>query len=292
VGQDAASKSQAVINTGGCGAFILGQTQQMNKILIVVILILVSCSNHKDPGKFNHRILGQGKPTIVIDLAMGETLLSWDTLQTKLSELTTVVTYDRLGLGKSNSTNVPRTIENLSSDLNEFLTKNEIPGPYLFIGHSLGTSIIRKYQNDHPEKVLGMILIDPVHEDQFDRLMAIKSKEEQEKALKGREDFVKTLTTGERNEAIQYHQQRAAMRQVKYPTNIPITIIGSFQVGQGATEEDRQIKKELFDQWLDQAPQIKLIATTKSGHYIQDSEPELLIDEVKLTIKKLRAEQR
>jgi hypothetical protein len=63
-------------------------------------------------------------------------------------------------------------------------------------------------------------------------------------------------------------------------------------VGQGATEEDRKIKKELFDQWLTQASQIKLIATTKSGHYIQDSEPELLIDEVKLMVEKLRTEKR
>jgi len=264
----------------------------MNKALIVVTLTLASCSDIKDSEKFNYKILGDGKPTIVIDLAMGETLLSWDTLQTRLSQLSTVVTYDRLGLGKSDSTSVPRTIENLSSDLNEFLTEKEIPEPYLLIGHSLGASIIRKYQNNHPENVVGMILIDPVHEDQFDRLMAIKSKDEQEKTLRGREDFEKTLTTGEKNEAIQYHQQRAAMREVKFPNNIPITIISSFQVGHGATEEDRQIKKELFNQWLNQAPQIKLIATTKSGHYIQDSEPELLIDEVELMIEKLRTEQR
>ncbi len=265
---------------------------QMNKVLILVALTLVACSNNNDQKKFNHRILGHREPSIVIDMAMGETLLSWDTLQTKLSQMTTVVTYDRLGLGKSDSTNVPRTIENLSSDLNEFLTENEIPGPYLFIGHSLGTSIIRKYQNDHPENVLGMILIDPVHENQFDRLMAIKPKDEQEKTLRDRADFENSLMTGERNEAIQYHQQRAAMREVEFPKNIPITIIGSFQVGHGATEEDRQIKKELFDQWLTQATQIKLIATTKSGHYIQDSEPDLLIDEVKLMIEKLRAEKR
>ncbi|NOT77171.1 MAG: alpha/beta hydrolase [Cyclobacteriaceae bacterium] len=262
----------------------------MNKILIVVTLILISGFEVKKSQKFNYRISGNGKPTIIVDLAMGETLQSWHSLQTRLCKLTTVVTYDRLGLGKSDTTSVPRTIENLSIELNEFLTSNGIPGPYLLIGHSLGTSILRKYQNDHHENVLGMILIDPVHEDQFDRLIAIKSKEDQEKTIKWREKFEMTLKTGERNEAIMYHQQMAAMRDVKYPTNIPITIIGSFRVGPGASEEDRQIKKELFNQWLNQAPQIKLVATTKSGHYIQDSEPELLIDEVKLMIEKLRTE--
>lgn len=262
------------------------------KKLIFILIALQGCSTSKYEKPFNFKILGQGKPTIVIEAAMGETLKSWSDLQQELSLITRVVTYDRLGLGKSDMTDTPRTIENLSSDLNEFLSKNSIPGPYLFIGHSLGTSIIRKYQNDHPENVLGMILIDPMHEDQFDRLMAIKSKEEQEKTLRDRADFEKTLKTGERNEAIQYHQQRAAMRDVKFPNNIPITIIGSFQVGHGATEEDRKIKKELFDKWLNQAPQIELIATIKSGHYIQDSEPELLIDEVKLIIEKLRVEQK
>ncbi len=264
----------------------------MNRILIVVTLILISGFDGKEPRKFNYRILQNGKPTIIVDVAMGETLQSWHSLQTKLSKLTTVVTYDRLGLGKSDTTSAPRTIDNLSIELNEFLTGNRIPGPYLLIGHSLGTSILRKYQNDHPENVLGMILIDPVHEDQFDRLMAIKSKEDQEKTIRWREKFEMTLKKGERNEAIMYHQQMAAMRDVKYPTDIPITIIGSFQVGPGATTEDRQIKKELFNQWLTQAPQVKLIATTKSGHYIQNSEPELLLDEVKLMIEKLRAEQR
>ena len=257
-------------------------------LTVVITLIFISAFNGDAPRKFNYKVLGTGTPTIVIDVAMGETLQSWAALQIKLSEITTVVTYDRLGLGGSDTTNTPRSIENLSSELNEFLTTNEIPGPYLVVGHSLGTCILRKYQNDHPERVLGMILIDPPHEDQFKRLMAVKSKEDQETTLRDREKFEKTLKKGERNEAIMYRQQMAAMKEVRYPTNIPITIIGSFKVSQGAAEEDRRIKKELFDQWLKQAPQIKLIMTTKSGHYIQDSEPELVIDEVKLMLDALR----
>jgi pimeloyl-ACP methyl ester carboxylesterase len=264
----------------------------MYRILIAVILTLISCSDTRDFKRWNYRVIGHGKPTIVVDMAMGEIIQSWDTLQTKLGRLTTVITYDRLGLGKSDTTTVPRTIENLSNELNQFLVTNKIPGPYLLVGHSLGTSIIRKYQNEHPEKVLGMILIDPVHEDQFERLMALKSQDDRENTLMDREEFLSTLKPGELNEAVQYHQQRRAMKGVKFPDNIPITILGSFQVSHGATEQDRQIKRELFNQWLTQAPQIRLITTTKSGHYIQDSEPELLIEEVQLMLEKLRSEQR
>ena len=264
----------------------------MNKILICVILTLISCSDKRDFRHWNYRVVGHGKPTIVVEVAMGETIQSWDTLQTKLGGLTTVVTYDRLGLGKSDTTTIPRTIENLSRELHEFLTSNKIPGPYLLVGHSLGTSIIRKYQNEHPENVLGMVLIDPVHENQFENLMALKTPDEREKTLIDREEFLGTLKPGELNEAVQYHQQRRAMKEVSYPSNIPITILGSFQVGHGATEDDRQVKRELFNQWLTQAPQIRLIATTKSGHYIQDSEPQLVIEEVQLMLEKLRRDKR
>ncbi len=266
--------------------------QYMSRILIVITVIFISCSGRKNTRHFNYRLVGNGKPTIVVDMAMGETIQSWDTLQTRLGKLTKVVSYDRLGLGKSDTTNIPRTIENLSNELNEFLTANEIPGPYLLIGHSLGVSIIRKYQNEHPENVIGMILIDPVHEDQFDKIMATKSKEEQAKTLRDREEFESSLPTGERNEAIQYHQQRAAMKYVKYPKEIPITIIGSFQEGHGATAQDRQIKRELFKQWLTQAPQMKLVETTNSGHYIQDTEPDLVIHEVKSMLETVRADKR
>lgn len=222
-------------------------------------------------------------------MAMGETITSWDSLQTKLGEHTTVVTYDRLGLGKSDTTTAPRTIENLSRELHDFLTTQKIPGPYLFIGHSLGAFIVRKYQHDHPENVVGMLLIDPVHEDQFDRLMASKSAEEREKILMDREESLATLSPGELHEAVQYHQRRKAMKAVPYPTTIPITILASFQVGQGATAEERQIKKALFDDWLRQAPQIKLVSTTRSGHYIQDSEPALFLEEVKHMLDQVRS---
>jgi len=255
-------------------------------ILLFLILLVFQSKSHGQT--FNSRIQGHGKPTIVIEVAMGENLETWKRLQQKLSAISEVVTYDRLGLGRSDSTNHPRTIENLTNDLDKFLTNEKIETPYILIGHSLGSFIARKYQSEYPQNVAGMILIDPVHEYQFDSLMALKTNEEKKKAEEDRERFVNSLPKGQRNEAFQYHQQRNTMKNVKFPTDIPITIIATFRVGQGATKEDREIKKRLIEYWMKDAPQIKLISTFKSGHYIQDSEPELLIDEVELMVNSLR----
>lgn len=263
------------------------KTRQYLLVYTLALLIISACSNDSNQRRFNYKIVGEGKPAIILCVAMGETLESWDSLQNVLGQLTKVVSYDRLGLGKSDTTTASRTLENLSEELHEFVAISKIDGPYVLVGHSLGSSIVRKYQNDYPEDVLGMLLIDPVHEDQFEQLMAVKSQEDRESTLMDREEFLSTLAPGELNEAVQYHQQRRAMKETRYPADIPVTILGSFQIGHGATEEDREIKRKLYEQWLSQAPQIRLVATTNSGHYIQDTEPQLVIDEVKLMLEGL-----
>lgn len=259
-----------------------------SKILLIATIICLSCNDSKERHKFNHKIMGQGEPTIVISPSMGETLEGWDSLQTALAKLSTVATYDRLGLGKSDTTSAPRTLKNLSEDLNDFLTSNNIAGPYLLIGHSLGASIVRKYQSDFSSNVLGMILIDPIHEHQFDTLMASKTSEEREKILTGRDQFLASLRPGELNEAIQYHKQIEELKAIDFSKDISITILGSFQVGKGANKEDRAIKDRLYQQWIDQAPHVKLVKTEQSGHYIHDTEPELFMNEVKLMLKSVR----
>ncbi|HZY80015.1 MAG TPA: alpha/beta hydrolase [Cyclobacteriaceae bacterium] len=256
--------------------------------LVLLLLFTPNLLAFGQNTKFNFRMSGEGEPVIVIVTAMGEQLNSWKSNQRRLSSISTVVTYDRMGLGKSAPTDVPRTIANMASELDAFLAFNKIKSPYVLVGHSLGAFIIRKYQNDHPEKVSGMILIDPVHEYQFDSLMARKSEEERVKTEKDREIFVNGLPEGQRKEAILYHEQRGEMMNVKFPGDIPVTILATFRVGPGATIEDRKLKRRLMDGWIARAPQIKLITTEKSGHYIQDDEPELLVDAVEAMIKVLR----
>jgi len=36
-----------------------------------------------------------------------------------------------------------------------------VPGPYVFVGHSLGGAYASAYRADHPDSVVGMVLVDP-----------------------------------------------------------------------------------------------------------------------------------
>jgi pimeloyl-ACP methyl ester carboxylesterase len=66
---------------------------------------------------------------------------------------------------------MPRTAANAVSDLHTLLKVARVPGPYVFVSHSLGGLIDRLYTATHPRRVAGMVLVDALAEylrDPFD----------------------------------------------------------------------------------------------------------------------------
>jgi len=163
-----------------------------HSLIILFCSIAFNCFAQTDvtQNTVNFGINGTGNTVVVFESGLGENLEGWKIIQSSISKITTTVSYDRLGLGKSSVTKKPRTIDNLSNELNSFLEGNKIKGPYILVGHSLGGFIIRKFQNSYLEKVLGLVLIDPSNENLMERILATKVKEEAEMMTKGMNGFM------------------------------------------------------------------------------------------------------
>ena len=112
---------------------------------------------------------GQGSPTVIIDAGMGGFSLEWRHVQTRLAKQVRVCSYDRAGYGHSESGPLPRTSARIARELHQLLTKAEVPGPYLLVGHSFGGYNIRHFAHDYPEDTMGLVLIDASHPSQFKR---------------------------------------------------------------------------------------------------------------------------
>jgi hypothetical protein len=66
-----------------------------------------------------------------------------------------------------------------------------------------------------------------------------------------------------------------------FPLHIPITLIASNKITDDKySKKETKIKEELLNSYLKINPKIKLIFTNKSGHYIYDTEPKLVINEI------------
>jgi pimeloyl-ACP methyl ester carboxylesterase len=110
---------------------------------------------------------GTGSPTVVIEAGQGDFGLSWSLVQPELAQTSRVCVYDRAGLGWSDPSPRPRTLETMVDELHTLLTNAGIPGPYVLVGHSLGGMAVRLYAHHYSQDVAAMVLVDSSHEDQF-----------------------------------------------------------------------------------------------------------------------------
>jgi len=151
----------------------------------------------------------------------------------------------------------------------------------------------RDFISKYPEKVSGLVLIDPaIPEHKWLKRQLRKDKEKidfdnfydsfcidsTKYSATIRNEFKNTFTT-----------DSALVSGKGFPINIPITLIASNKTTQDKYSKDEiKIKVDLLNNYLKINPQIKLILTDKSGHYIYDTEPKLVINEIMTMFDKIK----
>jgi len=106
--------------------------------------------------------VGEGNPTIILDHSLGG--IEGYFLVEKLAKFGRVCIYDRAGYGWSEHSPHPRTSNQIVEELDTLLTQAEIQPPYILVGNSFGSYNVRLYAHRFPEKVMGMVLTDGLHE--------------------------------------------------------------------------------------------------------------------------------
>lgn len=101
-----------------------------------------------------------GEPTMIVEAGSGSVGLMWALVQDEVAKSARICTYDRAGLGWSETSPKPRTADVITDELHTLLANAGIDGPYILIGHSLGGIFVREYQYKYPNEVAGIILID------------------------------------------------------------------------------------------------------------------------------------
>lgn len=117
-----------------------------------------------DIGGYNLHLhcTGKGSPTVILEYGLGSVSPIWSLVQSEVEKFTQVCTYDRAGYAWSDPSPNSRTSEYMAEELHTLLTKADIKGPYILVGHSLGGLNIRQFASQYPDKVLGLVLVDAV----------------------------------------------------------------------------------------------------------------------------------
>jgi pimeloyl-ACP methyl ester carboxylesterase len=104
--------------------------------------------------------VGQGSPTVVLDAGSGGFSAQWVRVQREVSGTTRVCSYDRAGMGWSEMGPDPRDAKQITSELHTLLSKADIEGPYVLVGHSFGGMYMQTYAARYPDEVAVVALVD------------------------------------------------------------------------------------------------------------------------------------
>lgn len=108
------------------------------------------------------QVKGRGAPAVVLEAGIAASSISWALVAPEMAKFAKVVTYDRAGFGWSNPAPHQSTALDSVNDLAALLDRLEICEPVVIAGHSFGGLIARLFQQRHRERVVGLVLVDPV----------------------------------------------------------------------------------------------------------------------------------
>jgi pimeloyl-ACP methyl ester carboxylesterase len=96
-------------------------------------------------------VMGSGTPPVIFEAGIAATSLSWLLVQPEIAKTNQAISYDRAGLGWSDSDRGPRDLERLVEELRALLARAGIATP----------RIAAAYASTYPADVAGLVLVDP-----------------------------------------------------------------------------------------------------------------------------------
>jgi pimeloyl-ACP methyl ester carboxylesterase len=234
---------------------------------------------------------GQGKPTIVFIAGWGLSARnSFGRIFQNYDGPGRLCMYDRAGIGESTFANPKtRTLDQLADELHDLSHANNW-GNVVLVPHSFAGFIARGYAQKYPNEVLGILFLDVSHEDYVPRLKAEMSPKDW--AIMQRLIEWSTRTFHE-----DYLQAQEAVRNTKLPPDLPITVLTRgvpyTNVRLSGFSDDAM---DLYE-YEHRALQAKVAALSNnsehriarySSHIFNDSDPQIVIDEIKNLLKRLK----
>lgn len=124
-----------------------------------------------DGRKLHIVCMGKGSPTVILTAGAGDFAgAGWSAIQPAMARITRTCAWDRPGFGLSDAPTAEVTAASTTADLEAALASGGMKGPYVMVGHSLGSYETLLFTDRHSDQVVGMVLVDPSIPDQFARV--------------------------------------------------------------------------------------------------------------------------
>jgi pimeloyl-ACP methyl ester carboxylesterase len=201
---------------------------------------------------------GRGTQPVILEhgIGYGVDSASWRTVMSAIAKFAFVCRYDRPFTGRSEPAPAGRSLASIASEMRALLRAAKIPPPYLLVGHSFGGITTRYYAAAYPAEVAGLVLVDGTHQ-QFLGGFTLASERLSETRVIA--DAKKLGSLGKR----------------------PLAVLTR---GIGAGTQWQAAQKALAKL----STNARQAIATSSGHFIQTSQPDLVVSWVRRVLDAVR----
>ena len=238
----------------------------------------INCAGHSS----------KGSPTVVMDAGGYDSSETWNKIQPEIAKFARVCVYDRAGLGKSErQPNPSYPSQEVVKDLHTLLVNALVVRPLILVGHSFGGMNVRLYASKFPQEVVGMVLVDSVHEDEMDRWVAMMPPE-----------IKQQMTGADKAQLARLAVSEGQVRAAHWHSDIPLVVLTHGAVSPGdygipsMAAKGEELRLQMQKALARLSSRSKHIIAEKSGHYIQRDQPQLVIDSVRQVVEATRTSDR
>jgi pimeloyl-ACP methyl ester carboxylesterase len=266
--------------------------------------------------------IGEGSPTLILELGVGSASFSWYDIHKQLSEITRTCAYDRAGLGYSDSTSQPKRATDVAERLHRLLRNAGIDDELVLVGWSAGGVYVRELYRRYPERVVGMLLVDSSHEQQARRLppesgggadpalniakhlapfglVRLSGLLEQRVASSRASDEAKAYlrVTYHLSHSLETVSQESDAFNFDINADQPPSTLGDLPLIvltrgiSDASQREREAQNQLQQELTLLSTNGKQIIASESGHHIYADQPELLIESIEELVRLVRERQ-
>ena len=251
-----------------------------------------------------------GEPVIIFESGLGTPMGNWDRVIADSLNLGPMITYERPGIGESEAVDELPTMKNVADRLLKIMDHLGVDPPYILVGHSLGGVYVRGFAVYYPEKLAGLVIVDPgdfteTQENKRDYYQVLGWDDNRIDQYLAEIAQKKAENSDGMPAPIQ--RERQALRSLRKRDfkeimdnslpNIPVHILvgGRFDMPKSMRSTDfddellfRSKMKHRVSRWTDVIQSVErgmLLYSGDAGHFVHWDDPELAISSIKIVIK-------
>jgi len=225
-------------------------------------------------------VAGSGAPAIVLVNGAGGPLEGWIRVLAALEAVSTVVAYNRLGIGRSSKHSEPQTGDVVVGLLHTLLKELDLHPPYVLVGHSLGGLFVNLFARTYPSEVAAVVFLDsaaPEDSTLIDEHGTVLQRFTQRvvDAVLGRDRLCEAMFVKETVGMIAC--------ACTFPP-VPVIVVSAGRSARGIPSAVRAARARNQEGLVALSPLGAHVIASKSGHFPQISEPGLVIEVIRSAV--------